>query len=409
MKQWLGTLAVLLLASSWSLGQTPPPDISMPAAGTVIGRETDFATTVLPAPAVGDYNAHDRLWIDGEYLLWRLRGPTLPPLFGTVPTSVVTGATSQATLPAGSITTIFGTQRIDLPAASGGRLTAGYWLDDCQDCGIEASVLALQRTTATFSAQSTDQLVVGPLFTDVATGMPSIFYPVPVNRATEAVAAETASRLWGAELNWHGRWNRDVDMPLDAIAGVRYLDLGESLNTSTVWLRRSGATQAFTDSFTTHNHFYGGQIGTSATADLDRLTFRAAAKIALGDIDESAGVSGGTRFVSPTGASQSFPGGILTAPSNIGQYHRNRFAVLPEGEIGIGYHFTHYFRAYVAYNVLILTDAVRPANVIDPTINFGHIPNAIVTNPSTAARPAPVFGESDFWAQGINVGLEFRY
>ena len=48
-----------------------------------------------------------------------------------------------------------------------------------------------------------------------------------------------------------------------------------------------------------------------------------------------------------------------------------------------------------------LDRVVRPSDQIDPVVNLppGGGP----------ARPAPLFRQAEFWAQGVNAGLEFRY
>jgi hypothetical protein len=57
---------------------------------------------------------------------------------------------------------------------------------------------------------------------------------------------------------------------------------------------------------------------------------------------------------------------------------------------------------------------VRPGEQIDRVINAGQSP--LYETPATPpglqggpARPTVVFRGTDFWAQGINFGLEFRY
>jgi hypothetical protein len=52
----------------------------------------------------------------------------------------------------------------------------------------------------------------------------------------------------------------------------------------------------------------------------------------------------------------------------------------------------------------------RPGDQIDLNVNTNRIPTSTTFNPSSApALPAPVFRSSDFWAQGINFGIEIRY
>ena len=55
-------------------------------------------------------------------------------------------------------------------------------------------------------------------------------------------------------------------------------------------------------------------------------------------------------------------------------------------------------------------DVVRPGNQIDRVVN----PNIVPTDQDFGVaggprRPAPLFNSSDFWAQGVNFGLHFRY
>jgi len=98
-------------------------------------------------------------------------------------------------------------------------------------------------------------------------------------------------------------------------------------------------------------------------------------------------------------------------------------SVVPELGINIGYQITDHLRAYVGYNVIYWSDVVRPGDQIDRVINTTQLPNpTLVVNgvivppqPNTPLlnpalrRPAFSFNGSDFWAQGVNFGLEFKY
>ena len=52
----------------------------------------------------------------------------------------------------------------------------------------------------------------------------------------------------------------------------------------------------------------------------------------------------------------------------------------------------------VGYTFLYLSDVIRPGDQIDRTVNF-----------QTNDRPGVLFKETDFWLQGINVGLQWRF
>jgi hypothetical protein len=74
----------------------------------------------------------------------------------------------------------------------------------------------------------------------------------------------------------------------------------------------------------------------------------------------------------------------------------------------LGCQVTEHTRAWVGYNFLYVSDVVRSGDAIDLRVNTNQIPprNAPVTGP---AVPAYTGNRTDFWAQGLSVGLEFRF
>jgi hypothetical protein len=53
---------------------------------------------------------------------------------------------------------------------------------------------------------------------------------------------------------------------------------------------------------------------------------------------------------------------------------------------------------------------VRPGDQIDRVVNPTQLPlSAAASQLIGPARPVPVLRDTDFWAQGINFGVEFRY
>ncbi len=52
----------------------------------------------------------------------------------------------------------------------------------------------------------------------------------------------------------------------------------------------------------------------------------------------------------------------------------------------------------------------RPGTQIDPVVDRTTVPALQQFVPgATGTRPAPLRAESDFWAQGVNFALEFRF
>jgi hypothetical protein len=123
-------------------------------------------------------------------------------------------------------------------------------------------------------------------------------------------------------------------------------------------------------------------------------------------------IAGGQLVTRPDTGATRFAGGLLALPSNIGHFARDRFAVVPELGVNVGFQLTNHLRAFAGYNFLYWSSVLRPGDQIDRGLNELAIPN-FGSQPGTPAgdsrRPAVPFRDSDFWAQGVNFGLEFRY
>ncbi len=62
----------------------------------------------------------------------------------------------------------------------------------------------------------------------------------------------------------------------------------------------------------------------------------------------------------------------------------------------------------MGYDFLYWSSVARPGDQIDRTVNSTQI--APRTGPFTGpARPAFEFKNTDYWAHGVNFGVEFRY
>jgi hypothetical protein len=79
--------------------------------------------------------------------------------------------------------------------------------------------------------------------------------------------------------------------------------------------------------------------------------------------------------------------------------------------VKVGYRFRDRSRFYVGYNFLYLSEAVRPGDQVDTTVDPSQVPllGRASAGDVMAARPAPVLARSDFWVQGLIFGLEYRY
>jgi hypothetical protein len=211
-------------------------------------------------------------------------------------------------------------------------------------------------------------------------------------------------------------WN---NVRLDLLGGFRYLDLSEDygfqINLTGV---PSGLVPAFNgvyaDQFSTRNQFYGGNIGARGEARWNSWFLAGSAQVALGDVHERLSI-GGTSSQSGGGAgfvNAVFPGqGVFAQQTNSGVFLRDRFAVLPEGSLNLGYEFNTHLRVSVGCTFLYISDVVRPGAQVSPVVNttnvpfFGNLPGPLV-GPS---QPLPTGHSSDFSAQGLTIGIEVRY
>ena len=384
----------------------------LPAGGVVVDHGTaPDGECCFPHPE--PCGPDGRFWVSAEYLLWWIKDGHVPPLLtaGTPQSAGILGRPGTQVL--------FGGNGIDQDAFSGGRFTAGLWLDCDRTVGIEGSYFFLASRSADFAAAGSaapgSQVLARPFFNPVTGAQDSQLVSFP-GLVSGAFTASLRSDLQGAELNGLCNVCCGCNSRLDLLGGFRFLDLGESLDIGeslavvpTAPLIGGTAFNLF-DRFETRNRFYGGQVGARAELRRGPLFMNMTAKVALGATDEVVRIDGATVITSRGGATTAMPGGLLALPTNIGRFSQSRFAVVPEVGVNVGYQLAEKVRVFAGYTFLYWSDVVRPGNQIDPVVNPTQLP---LTRPAGgligAARPTPFLERTDFWAQGVNFGVEFRF
>jgi hypothetical protein len=399
----------LLPAGNWAQPYpvTPPPPLPDSPPGLPFGQD-------LP-PA--------RAYLGAEYLLWWAKRDHAPILATTGNPAIIPdiGALSRPD----TMVLIGGS--LDRDPRSGGRFTAGYWLDDCTGKGIEVSGFFLGQRSANSSVSSANSPVITRPFFDLNDNKESAEVVAFPGVSTGSVRVTAPSELWGLEANLRCKWCCGCDYRVDLLAGARYLDLRESITiTENIQVLPTapvmpnshavmpGALISAFDRFATRNEFYGGQVGAEAQWSRGRWVLDARGKVALGVTHQEIDIDGGQRFVSPGGAVTTFTGGLLALPgANIGHFSRDRFSVVPEVGVSVGYRLTGNLKAFVGYNFLYWSNVVRPGDQIDRNLDVLRIPNFTVppTTPMLAGPPHPTvpFKETDFWAQGLTFGIELTF
>jgi len=349
----------------------------------------------------------DRFSASAEYLLWWMKdSPAPPPLLST-------GALGDP-----DFSVVFGGREYDTGAQPGGRFSLGYRLD--RDWGLEGIGFFLTSTSVTRTVRSpsgSPRLVI-PIFSVDGNREGRLTIASPGGFSGDA-RESLGNSLHGAELNVTRRIAGSDRWRLDALAGVRYLRLRETLSlaASSVALDVPDIFDV-TDIFETTNRFFGAQAGVKAEYGGDRWFAQATAKVALGVMRESLDIRGTlfTNDFNDLGAPQTFAGGAFAQPSNIGHYHRDRFAVVPEFGAKVGYRLTSWASVFVGYTFLYASAVARPGNQIDRGVNTTQAmafqapqtpaPALTLAGP---ARPAARIRDSDFWVQGVGVGVSFSY
>ncbi len=437
-KKWLAALAGLITSAGFALAQAPPPSTWTPnvspyapmPGGVQPARYQPDALPALAPQAAGE-NTNRQLiydgdgdgslfWFHGEYLLWKVKTAqaSQAPLFGTIPTALATAPN----LPAGSISGLpHDPSRSHFGSQNGLRLGAGFWLDGAREWAVEGNWFQLERGVRNFHASSNGDPVIGPVFDDPFTNRQTILlYAIPGGRTAE-LNAQTSNRLWGAEFNLRRQLPAIYFADrLDLLVGFRHLQFSEGLELSGTHTALPGFAEPvanvtrYTDRFGVHNDFNGAQIGLASHADVGPFTVDVIGKLALGGMQERVNINGSTTLVDPLGApgtTVTRGGGVLSQPTNLGRFANHNFTLVPEITANLGWRLTPRLTATVGYNFLYVSRLFRAAEQIDGVDGrqiFGStlfIPNA----QPAPIQPLPQGGTSTFWAQGLNLGLEFSY
>ena len=397
-------------AVSQPLQPVEVPDEPPPApAGTPDG-EPAAAIPGTPAPAV--HGLGDS-WDSTDLLIWWPKAQPLPPL-------VAANRFGPAAPGATGTHLLIGGRNFDAVDQAGGRFVLGRSLNEANSLGLEGVYFFLGTRTSTATAGDSPRLGnVGFPFLDAATGSPSVLTVARPGISSARFDVSASTRLQGAEMNVVASLVDGTRVSVNGLTGYRFFQLQEGLRseaTIVAFPRPDGTPTGLAqvaDQFDAHNRFNGGQVGLSLDVRRGPVFVEWAGKLAVGCNFEVVRVQGQTNTLvgaMPQMSAASYPSGIYAEPTNIGRYTRSVFAVVPETTLKVGFKLNDYGRFFAAYNFLYLSDAVRPGDQVDATLNAGQVR---LLNPAGSPagpdRPTPLVNRSDFWVQGLVLGLEGRY
>ncbi|MBN2474392.1 MAG: BBP7 family outer membrane beta-barrel protein [Pirellulales bacterium] len=372
-------------------------------------------------------------WIRADYVMWWTRGMRLPPLLTSSPVGYPPGVWGET-----NTETLFGNSPVHQGGRSSARLSMGYWLDACNICALEGDYFDLGQNTSGFSGFSLGDPVFARPYYDVTTLRESsrvVAYP---DQAVGQIQAGTSDYfesagirirryLWSHEPFscaddcmscttgcYGGPCSLDdgLRFRLDLISGYRYYRLADRLTLreirtlTTSALGTTGTTSVVDDTFRATNEFSGGEFGLIAQFQRGRWTMNLQGKMGLGSNRRVVRIGGSSTITTPGAATAGYSGGLMAQPTNMDTFVQSEFVVIPQFGLEIGYELNSHLRAYLGYDFLYWADVARAGDQMDRGINPTQIPPGQLVG---ASRPSFDFQYADFWAQGINAGLELRF
>lgn len=362
-------------------------------------------------------------WVRTEYLYWWTEGMRIPPLVTTGPSVSQPGF-----LGSPGTVILFGNSLVNNTGISGGRITAGMWLNSCNTMGIEGDYFALGTQNTNFYQFSGGNPILSRPFFDTRPTLndENVELVAAPGQVTGSVGVQTSTRFQGAGVrllfNWCC-WQSCYGDPccigmggpgggrLDLFVGYRFLRLDDNVaireDLTSINPQIPGSF-VVKDSFNTQNQFHGVDFGMLLQGYRGRWSGSVMSKIALGNTHEIVNIAGSTD-TTQNGVTTTSVGGLLAQSTNIGNYSRDEFAVVPELATNIGYNITPRLRAIFGYTFIYWSRVARAGDQIDTDVNSTLLANSPTPPAGDLRHPKFAFNSTDFWAQGINVGLDYRW
>jgi hypothetical protein len=380
--------------------EIPQPPQILPPEPTLPEPPAPKPPTPPPTPRVGP--PHD-LWFSAQYLGYILRpAPLRDPLLTEDGSNTLIGA---------------GEARFGWIGGLG--LSGGAWFDEEHKFAFELAGFLTGRQTASSEVSAGQGQTLTRPVVDTLTGAPARFFVSAPGFLTGSFRADSSARLGGMTTRLAVNRVHTRELTLDVFAGVRYLDLDESLlltqttqavGAGIVLLNGvtygPGVPLTIADRFHTRNQFWGGEIGAKAEYRHGPWTVAATPSIGFGSVHQTVGADGSSSV-----PGVSLPGGLYAVTGgNAGANVTNRFTMMTELRGELGLYLTASSRVSVGYDMLYLGSVARPGDQIDYVVNTRLVPaTRRFGSLSGVASPLPTAARTDFLAHGLRVAFELRY
>lgn len=363
-------------------------------------------------------------WVHAEYLLWYQSGMRVPALVTTSP--VGTARTDAGVLGLPTTTTLFGGNDDTLSdERSGFRIRFGWWLSSFPNWGIEGEYTGLGEETESFFQQSTGTPILTRPFFNALDGRDDAELVAFPNVVTGSVAADISSSFEGAAVRLRRQMccssgccfsnltcaSVPYSSRVDGTIGYRFWQLDESLQVredlQLIGTAQQNGSFDIVDRFETRNQFNGAEIGILWQGRRGWWSLDALMRLGIGNVHQTVTISGSTQIIE-NGTTSNFDSGFLAQRTNIGTFDRDKFTMIPELGLTLGYQLTRRLRATMGYSLIYWGNVVRPGDQVDLDVNPNLLPPEV--DPFVGPlRPQFEFNETDYWVQGLSFGAEFRW
>ena len=363
---------------------------------------------------------------------------------------------------------------VDYGMQSGMRLSAGYYLEQDSGLSVNGNFILLPKNS--YYLSSVTGLNDFPVLLETGFNN-SLNFTIPSNIAGQAptmvtqnyaivlsrqvdssIFANASTYIAGGELNVRGRDFLIGDMNFSGLLGFRYFQFKEAFDVSSQYtiFRPNGVTDvqninvngdivsapialnfptpininsASNDQIKVYNHFIGPQIGINADYHYNRWSVMTGFNLGIGVMHQVAKISSSTTQTVKTETSTQNPagqitsttntsttnsaGGLLFSPTDVGQYSRNQFGLLPEINAKLGFKATERIKLTVGYDFLLLANVLRAPNQTQ-LIPYSNNLNYTANNQTQSANqtlqiPAFQSSTSNLIINGVTAGMQLDF
>lgn len=352
---------------------------------------------------------NNRLYVFGEFLFWDITGMETPALVTT--SSAGTAQNVAGVLGETTTSGLFGPTEINDGSVEGFRLGGGFWITPARNVAVEAEYFWLSDQDDSFATNSNSNPILALPYFNVVDGQNDAYLVAHPDVSPGSVGITTESDFRSLLINGrvslcdHGTCCQQCGARdrTDLIVGYRHLKLQDDMAIATNSQPTAG-DRSTRDSFRTTNRFNGLQLGVVRRSLLRRRTWlESMMRVAVGNNTQELSIDGATTTNAGTAL-----GGVYALRSNIGNFERDEFMLIPELGLKFGVRVRDHLHFTIGYSVLYFPNVVRAGEQIDTDLNPNLIPPETLPLVGVS-RPRVLWRQSDYFAQGLTLGGELQY